>query len=57
MVVSKLVEQLVVSDTRDTRFEFQSSANTIYHLFHAIDCTEKTKINKKEARNGPIFNC
>ena len=43
------------SDTRGPRFEY-SHWQKIYieHVF-IVNCIEKTKINKKDAGNGPFF--
>ena len=44
----------VASDTRDPRFESSHRQTFIEHLF-SVNCVEKTKIKKKEAKNGPFF--
>ena len=41
-------------DTRGPRFDSSHRQNFIEHLF-IINCIEKTKINKKEAGNGPLL--
>ena len=52
VVVAQLVE--AAFDTRGPRFDSSHWQNLIEHLF-IINCIEKTKINKKEAGNGPLF--
>ena len=54
MVVAQLVERsLSITEVR-ARFDSSHRQNVIEHLL-IINCIEKTKINKKEAGNGPLF--
>ena len=48
------VGRAVAFDTRGPRFDSSHQQNFIEHLF-IINCIEKTKINKKEAGNGPLL--
>ena len=48
------VGRAVAFKTRGPRFDSSHRQNFIEHLF-IINCIEKTKINKKEAGNGPLF--
>ena len=48
------VGRAVAFDTRGPRFDSSHRQKFIEHLF-IINCIEKTKINKKEAGNGPLF--
>ena len=48
------VGRAVALDARGPRFDSSHSQNFIEHLF-IINCIEKTKINIKEAGNGPLF--
>ena len=53
VVVAQLVERsLTIPEVQ--RFDSSHRQNFIEHLF-IINCIEKTKINKKEAGNGPLF--
>ena len=51
------VGRAVASNARGLRLESSHRRNLIY--FFTDNCVEKTKINKKEAGNGPFltFNC
>ena len=48
------VGRAVAFNTRGPWFDSSHRQNFIEHLF-IINCIEKTKINKKEAGNGPLF--
>ena len=48
------VGRAVAFNTRGLRFDSSHRQNFIEHLF-IINCIEKTKINKKEAGNGPLL--
>ena len=48
------VGRAVAFNTRGPRFDSSHRLNFIEHLF-IINSIEKTKINKKEAGNGPLF--
>ena len=48
------VGRVVAFKTRGPRFDSSHRQNFIEHLF-IINCIEKTKINEKEAGNGPLF--
>ena len=48
------VGRAVAFKTRGPRFGSSHRQNFIEHLF-IINCIEKSKINKKEAGNGPLF--